>query len=242
MKNTILSIITLALVTVSCNQKNKETPADTSVATKTTSELYSCPMHPEVTGEKGAECPECGMELTEKVAQSATTEKDDASTIDVETKNAGATTKTDAATSFTINEIVNSYLKLKNALVKDDSKGAANAGKALYAAFGKVNSNTISNVKLKNKYNDIAKNAKEHVKHIGDNAGKIDHQREYFALLSKDVHDLIKTFGTDQKLYQDYCPMYNEGKDGYWISETKDVKNPYYGSEMLTCGRMVEAI
>jgi hypothetical protein len=36
--------------------------------------------------------------------------------------------------------------------------------------------------------------------------------------------------------------MYNEGKDGYWISETKDVKNPYYGSEMLTCGRMVEAI
>ena len=242
MKNTILSIITLALVTVSCNQKNKETPADTSVATKTTSELYSCPMHPEVTGKKGAECPECGMELTEKVAQSATTEKDDASTIDVETKNAGATTKTVAATSFTINEIVSSYLKLKNALVKDDSKGAANAGKALYATFGIVNSNTISNVKLKNKYNDIAKNAKENVKHIGDNTGKIDHQREYFALLSKDVHDLIKSFGTDQKLYQDYCPMYNEGKDGYWISETKDVKNPYYGSEMLTCGRMVEAI
>ena len=242
MKNTILSIITLALVTVSCNQKNKETPADTSVATKTTSELYSCPMHPEVTGKKGAECPECGMELTEKVAQSATTEKDDASTIDVETKNAGATIKTVAATSFTINEIVSSYLKLKNALVKDDSKGAANAGKALYATFGIVNSNTISNVKLKNKYNDIAKNAKENVKHIGDNTGKIDHQREYFALLSKDVHDLIKSFGTDQKLYQDYCPMYNEGKDGYWISETKDVKNPYYGSEMLTCGRMVEAI
>ena len=242
MKNIILSAIAMAFVLVSCNQKNKETPADTSVATKTTSELYSCPMRPEVTGKKGAECPECGMELTEKVAQSATTEKDDASTIDVETKNAGATTKTVAANSFTINEIVSSYLKLKNALVKDDSKGAANAGKALYATFGIVNSNTISNVKLKNKYNDIAKNAKEHVKHIGDNAGKIDHQREYFALLSKDVHDLIKSFGTDQKLYQDYCPMYNEGKDGYWISETKDVKNPYYGSEMLTCGRMVEAI
>ena len=242
MKNTILSIITLALVTVSCNQKNKETPADTSVATKTTSELYSCPMHPEVTGEKGAECPECGMELTEKVAKSLTTEKDDASMTDIETENTVVTTKTVAATSFTINEIVSGYLKLKNALVKDDSKGAANAGKALYSTFDKVNPNTISNVKLKNKYNDIAKNAREHVKHIGDNAGKINHQREYFALLSKDVHDLIKTFGTDQKLYQDYCPMYNEGKDGYWISETKDVKNPYYGSEMLTCGRMVEAI
>lgn len=242
MKNTILSIITLALVSVSCNQKNKDAEADASVATKTTSELYSCPMHPEVTGEKGAECTECGMELTEKVTQASTTEKDDVSTTDVATENAVAITKKIAATSFTIDEIVSSYLKLKNELVKEDSKGAANAGKDLYATFDKVNSNTISNVKLKNKYNDIAENSKKNVKHIGDNAGKIDHQREYFALLSKDVHDLIKTFGTDQKLYQDYCPMYNEGKDGFWISETKDVKNPYYGSEMLTCGRMVEAI
>jgi hypothetical protein len=30
--------------------------------------------------------------------------------------------------------------------------------------------------------------------------------------------------------------MYDQGKSGYWISETKDIKNPYYGSEMLTCG------
>ncbi|MFV5700615.1 DUF3347 domain-containing protein [Flavobacterium sp. XS2P12] len=242
MKNIILSSIACAFLFTACNQKNKETEAGKPVATKTTSELYSCPMHPEITGEKGAECPECGMELTEKVVQMPKTEKNDASTTDVKMENTVTTTKKVAATSFTINEIVSSYLKLKNALVKDDSKGAAIAGKALYATFDKVNSNTISNVKLKNKYNDIAKNAKEHVKHIGDNAGKMDHQREYFALLSKDVHDLIKTFGTDQKLYQDYCPMYNEGKDGYWISETKDVKNPYYGSEMLSCGRMVEAI
>lgn len=242
MKNTILSIITLALVSISCDQKNKETKADTSVATKTTSELYSCPMHPEVTGEKGAECSECGMKLTEKVVQTPKTEKVGAGTTAIKTENTVVPTTAVVATSFTIDEIVSSYLKLKNALVKDNSNGAANAGKALHAAFDRVNSNTISNVKLKNKYNDIAKNATEHVKHISDNAGKMGHQREYFALLSKDVHDLIITFGTKQKLYQDYCPMYNEGKDGYWISETKDVKNPYYGSEMLTCGRMVEAI
>ena len=55
-------------------------------------------------------------------------------------------------------------------------------------------------------------------------------------MLSKDVNDLIKIFGTDTKIYRDYCPMYDQGKSGYWISETKDIKNPYYGSEMLTCG------
>jgi hypothetical protein len=54
-------------------------------------------------------------------------------------------------------------------------------------------------------------------------------------MLSKDVNDLIKIFGTDKKIYRD-CPMYDQGKSGYWISEFKEIKNPYYGSEMLTCG------
>jgi hypothetical protein len=242
MKNTILSIVTFALVLVSCNQKNKESEVSNPETTATSSELYACPMHPEVTGKKGAECPECGMELTEKVTQMPKTKKNDPIATAVKTENTAVTTKTIAESSFTINEIVSSYLKLKNALVKDDSKGAASAGKALYATFNKVNSNSILDKKLKNKYNDIVADAKEHVKHIGDNAGKMDHQREYFALLSKDVQDLIKTFGTNQKLYQDYCPMYNEGKSGYWISETKEIRNPYFGSEMLNCGRIVENV
>ena len=240
MKNTILSIIALAVVSVSCNQKNKEAEATPSAVTTTTSELYSCPMHPEVTGAKGAACSACGMELTEKVAQMPKTEKDDASTIDVEIKNAGATTKTVAVTSFTINEIVSSYLKLKNALVKDDSKGAANAGKALFATLNTLDSKSLD-AKLKKEYVDIADDAKEHAEHIGDNPGKIEHQREHFAMLSKDINDLIETFGTTQKLYQDYCPMYDEGKSGYWISETKEIKNPYYGSQMLTCGSVKKA-
>ena len=235
MKKIMFLSLIAAFMLVSCSQKNKDETTSNTEKTEKTAQLYSCPMHPEVTGEKGAECPECGMELTEKVAQSATTEKDDASTTDVETKNAGATTKTVAATSFTINEIVSSYLKLKNALVKDDSKGAAKAGKALYATLNTLDSKSLD-VKLKKEYNDIADDAKEHAEHIGDNPGKIEHQREHFAMLSKDINDLIEAFGTTQKLYQDYCPMYDEGKSGYWISETKEIKNPYYGSQMLACG------
>ena len=83
---------------------------------------------------------------------------------------------------------------------------------------------------------DIAESAKENAEHIGDNAGKIDHQREHLAMLSKDVSDLIVLFGTTQKVYQDFCPMYNDGKGAVWISEAKTIKNPYYGSKMLTCG------
>ncbi len=237
MKNIILSIVTLAVLTVSCNQKTKETAVDNTVESKSTSELHACPMHPEITGEKGAECSECGMELTEKVLNGATIEKKD--TVPVSEK-IEVTTATTAA--FTIDAIVSNYLKLKNALVNDDSKGAANAGKALFAAFDKVDSNTILDVKLKNKYKSIAENGKKNVKHISDHAGELWHQREYFALLSQDIFGLIKTFGTKQTVYQDYCPMYGEGKTGYWISETKDVINPYFGSEMLNCGRRIGVV
>jgi hypothetical protein len=96
---------------------------------------------------------------------------------------------------FSTSNIISNYLTLKNALTKDDSKSSANAGKALYATLNAVKTNTID-AKLKKNYLDIAESAKENAKHIGDNAGKLVHQREHFVLLSKDVNDLIKLFGS----------------------------------------------
>ena len=213
----------MAFVVVSCNQKSKETEA---TKTETSSEVYACSMHPEVTGKKGDKCSKCGMELTEPV--SSNTEKASEPASEVKTTDV-------SQTAFSINEIVSNYLTLKNALTKDDTKAAATAGKTLYATFNAVNANTIDS-KLKKEYLDIADDAKEHAEHIGDNGGNIPHQREHFVLLSKDINDLIKTFGTTQKLYQDYCPMADEGKGAIWISETKEIKNPFFGSKMLTCG------
>jgi hypothetical protein len=54
------------------------------------------------------------------------------------------------------------------------------------------------------------------------------------------MNDIDKILEQIKKLYQDYCPMYDQGKSGYWISESKD-QNPY-GSEMLTCGGMVRVV
>ena len=230
MKNIILCSIAFAFFLTACNQKNKESETSNLETTKSYSQLYACSMHPEVTGKKGEPCSKCGMELTEPVNQDS---KATPNTV-VETKSE-TTVVTTSQSAFSINEIVNGYLKLKNALVKDDSKGAANASKTLYAALNNLNSNSLD-AKLKKEYLDIADDAKEHAEHISDNPGKIEHQREHFAMLSKDMSDLIKTFGTTQKLYQDYCPMYDEGKNGFWISETKEIKNPYYGSQMRTCG------
>lgn len=213
MKKLIIPAIMVALISfTACNSSsNKSNETD----------QYACVMHPEVVGKKGSKCSKCGMKLTEPV-------------VSKETKsNSTGTTEIETQSKFTTTEIVNSYLVLKNALTKDDSKAAATAGKALFDAFNKVDANDME---MKKMFLEIADNAKEHAEHIGDNAGKIEHQREHFVLLSKDIIDLVKMFGSSQKLYEDYCPMANDGKGAIWISEVKEIKNPFLGAKMPTCG------
>lgn len=236
MKNVILSAIAMAFVMVSCNQKSKEVETSNTEKSETASEMFSCPMHPEVTGKKGEKCPKCGMELTEPVAQQEAPDNQD---VTIQPKE-GETAKT-SSTPFSTTDIIANYLKIKNALTKDDATGAAKAGEALYKTFNSTNTGSLT-AGQKKEYADIADDAKEHAEHIGDNAGKIDHQREHFAILSKDINDLVKLLGSDQKLYQDHCPMYNEGKGAIWISETKEIKNPFYGAQMLTCGSLKKTL
>lgn len=213
MKNIFFSIAlaTVAIISLSCNQssnKSNDQQANDSTTISETKDLSSA------------------------------TQNDTDSTmalIDATAKKTEQQEVKEVAQNFSIAPIVKDYLVLKNALVADNDRAAAKAGKQLFATLNKVDMKTIPANKHK-EFIDIFENAKENAEHIGDNAGKIDHQREHLASLSKDVSDLIALFGTTQKLYQDYCPMYNDGKGAVWISEAKAIKNPYYGNQMLTCG------
>jgi hypothetical protein len=143
---------------------------------------------------------------------------------------------------FPLKEIIAGYLQLKNALTKDNGKDAATAGTTIVATLANVDMKTLSGEQMKS-YMDVADDLKEHAEHIGSNADKIAHQREHFEMLSKDLADLIKTFGTGgQTLYKDFCPMFNNGKGAAWISEVKEIKNPYLGSKMPSCGTVKETI
>jgi hypothetical protein len=64
-------------------------------------------------------------------------------------------------------------------------------------------------------------------------------QREKFATLSTNMFALAKTMKLSaEPVYQQYCPM----KKASWLSNNKAIKNPYYGSAMLTCGSVKETI
>lgn len=140
-----------------------------------------------------------------------------------------------------VKEIVSGYLQLKNALATDNDKEAATAGNTMVAAFEKLDKSSLP-VEKKKTYEDIEADAKEHAEHISKNTGNIKHQREHFDMLSKDVYELVKTFGAGQQLYVDHCPMYNNNKGADWISEKKEISNPYFGKEMPTCGTVKEEV
>ena len=67
----------------------------------------------------------------------------------------------------------------------------------------------------------------------------IKHQREHFANFSANMFVVAKAVKlTSEPIYEVYCPM----KKAYWLSSDKAIKNPYYGSSMLTCGSIKETL
>ena len=154
-------------------------------------------------------------------------------------KEPGSSTNTNTNVARSMQEMVGQYLQMKNALANDNGKDAATAGNAFVESMGKMDKTNLTPDKKKI-WNDLSDDAKEMAEHIGKNAGDIEHQREHFDMLSKDMYDMVKAFGATQTLYNDYCPMYNNKKGATWLSETKDIKNPYLGKKMPTCGEVKE--
>jgi hypothetical protein len=152
-----------------------------------------------------------------------------------------ASTAQSTQSTVSTKEFVSAYLQMKNAFTEDNSTGAASAGKILEAAFKNFDKSALTPAQKKT-YEDVEADAREHAEHIGKNGGNIAHQREHFVLLSKDIYDLVNAFGAGQVLYRDFDPMANNGKGAFWLSETKDIKNPYMGKAMLTSGSIKEEI
>jgi len=129
------------------------------------------------------------------------------------------------------------YFMLKNALVGDDTKKAALEGAKLAASL-KAFDMTSYNEDEQKELADIIEDATEHAEHIAESA--IDHQREHFKTLSKDITDMVAITGTKNTLYQQFCPMYDKGSA--WLSTSNEVRNPYYGSKMVSCGKVQKEI
>ena len=136
--------------------------------------------------------------------------------------------------------IFENYFAIKEALVKTDGNTASTKATALLSAINAVKMELLKSdehiVWMK-----VIANLKEDAEHIADTK-EVTHQRDHFITLSKSSYQLIKVTKQESPTYYQHCPMANDGKGAYWLSKENNIKNPYFGSKMLTCGKTVETI
>lgn len=141
------------------------------------------------------------------------------------------------AKSSSLSALLPSYYNVKNALISSDATtAAAKAGDFLKAINGvDMKSLPASDMTAFMTFQDKLAFDARRISESKD----IDHQREHFANFSANFFKLAKAVKlTDRAVYYDYCPM----KKSYWLSADAAIKNPYFGKQMPTCGKVTETL
>ena len=145
-----------------------------------------------------------------------------------------------AQSNTNIKKVLDAYIQLKDAFVKSDGTSSSSASKTLFTSIQEVNMNEL-NAETHTHWMKVVNDLKEDAEYIS-NTKDITDQRNHFMNLSKNLYTLIKVSKSETPIYYQFCPMANKGKGANWLSLENKVKNPYYGNQMLTCGKVVETI
>jgi hypothetical protein len=156
------------------------------------------------------------------------------------TGHAQENTAVDMQETSQLTAVFDNYFALKDALVKTDGTTASAKASAMLAALAAVEIAKL-NAEEKTIWIKVEKELKTDAQHIKENKDT-EHQREHFITLSKNMYELIKAAKPSGTVYYQHCPMANDGKGANWLSKESVIKNPYYGSQMLSCGKIVETI
>lgn len=73
-------------------------------------------------------------------------------------------------------------------------------------------------------------------------AGDLEQQRDAFSDLTVALEPLFKNGLTEGVIYKQHCPMAFNNAGADWFSDSKQIRNPYFGEKMLSCGKVVETI
>lgn len=155
------------------------------------------------------------------------------------TGDASSASSVSVSSSKSTSGIIDAYLVVKDALVADDATAASAKSADLVSALKNYD---ISGSQV----NDPEELERLQVEATGFAeklaTADIAAQRESFQALSVVLKDMLKIAGTDRTLYHQYCPMYKGNTGGMWLSANEEIKNPLFGSSMLTCGRVEETL
>lgn len=134
-------------------------------------------------------------------------------------------------------QIINGYIQVKDALIKGDYQLIKDAGVKNLEVFDNVKTTDFSE-----KEKGLVSQLKKKTARI-TTATALGVQQKEFKKLSDAMIEI--TEGFDQKgrtLFVQFCPMGDENRGAKWLSYEDEVMNPYFAGEMLRCGSVVDTL
>jgi hypothetical protein len=138
---------------------------------------------------------------------------------------------------------LDTYYHLKDALVLTNDTLATSYAKQIVLQADSLN------LKELNADSSILEMAKANVETIAAEAkglvgeSGIEPKRKSFQMISDNMYDLVRTVRYDREVvYHQFCPMAFNDAGAYWLSKTEDIKNPYFGKKMLSCGEVKDSL
>ena len=141
--------------------------------------------------------------------------------------------------------LLNNYYTLKDALVATRAGEADNAANKLDKTADSLISyirsdSTQQRDSLLTRLDSIKLEVKAMTGMMDEGCEK---KRIHFEGISTAMYALLKQAELNNaNIYRQYCPMAFNNKGAYWLSNTEEIRNPYFGDKMLECGEVTDTL
>jgi Cu(I)/Ag(I) efflux system membrane fusion protein len=147
--------------------------------------------------------------------------------------------------NISFDKMLNSYYSLKDGLVAEDTVKVNSAASQLVQfadslALDEIKGDSTGDIKSTalNFTGTIAGSSKALAAEP-----TLEAKRKEFEMITDALYNLIRVVKYDgNKVYYLFCPMAFDDKGAYWLSNESQIRNPYFGKKMLTCGNVVDSL
>ena len=134
-------------------------------------------------------------------------------------------------------ELLGEYLALKDQLVLTDPAAASKRASNMRQSYRKVDMSLLS-PSAHPTWMELTAPIERSMASI-EKSTEVKAQRDAFEVLSTHMIEAVEYFGTEKdKVFKQFCPMAFDNRGAYWLSGESEIRNPYYGDMMLTCGEV----
>lgn len=145
----------------------------------------------------------------------------------------------DPAFTAQLTGVYESYLKMKDAFVATDAEQVKNEALKVKQELEKVDMSLLKGEAHMDWMDqlDVLNNRLEIISGSAD----IEIQRDAFVKFNEAFYASVTVFGLKNvKTYYQYCPMADQDEGAYWFSSEEEIRNPYFGDMMMSCGEVDE--